>query len=139
MSIPFDENLADFSGETPGSLQNIGEAEKEIGKPLPADYRSFLLRHNGGEGFIGNHYLILWKTEELVQFNREYHVEKYAPGLVAFGSSGGGEGFAFDTREVPYHVVQVPFIGMSLSDAIRVADSFEDLLGKMIQSDGSLL
>ncbi len=139
MSIPLDEILADFSGEAPGSGQNIGEAEKEIGKPLPADYRAFLLRHNGGEGFIGKHYLILWKTEELAQFNREYEVEKYAPGLVAFGSSGGGEGFAFDTRKAPYQVVQMPFIGMSLSDAVRVADSFEKLLEKMIQSDGSLL
>jgi len=139
MSIPLDEILADFSGETPGSEQLVGGAEKDIGKPLPADHRAFLLRHNGGEGFIGKHYLILWKAEELAQFNREYEVHEYAPGLIAFGSTGGGEGFAFDTRETPYPVVQVPFIGMSLNDAVRVADSFQKLLERMIQSDGSLL
>lgn len=139
MSIPLDELLADFSDEAPSSEKNIVEAEREIGKPLPTDYRAFLLRHNGGEGFIGKHYLILWKAEELMLLNREYEVQKYAPGLVAFGSSGGGESFAFDTREAPYQIVQVPFIGMSLSDAVRVADSFERLLERMIHSDGSLL
>lgn len=139
MSIPLDEILTDFSGDISASEQVVAGAEREIGKRLPVDFRAFLLRYNGGEGSIGKHYLIVWKAEELAKFNREYEVHDYAPGLIAFGSNGGGECFAFDTRETHFPVVQVAFIGMCLNDAVRVADSFEKLLEKMVRSNGSLL
>lgn len=86
---------------------------------------------NGGEGFLGEDYLILWGAEELAQFNREYEVQEYAPGLVLFGSDGGGEGFAFDTRSSPPQIVQVPFIGMELQYANPVGSDFRDFISKM--------
>jgi hypothetical protein len=116
MSISLDELLTNFSQTTPASEGSLRFLERTIGEPLPADYRAFLLRSNGGEGFIGKHYLILWKVEELAKFNDGYQVGKYAPGFVMFGSTGGGDGFAFDTRSSPYRVMQVPFVGMSLDD-----------------------
>lgn len=106
---------------------------------LPEDFLSVLSDVDGGEGFIGEEYLILWKAEELIPFNKEYEVEKYAPGIFLFGSNGGGEGFGFDTRSKPYKVVEVPFIGMDLKYATPVADSFTHLLERMKDSDGSLL
>lgn len=106
---------------------------------LPDDFLSFLSESNGGEGFVGDEYLILWKAEELTSFNKEYEVEKYAPGIFLFGSNGGGEGFGFDTRSQPYKVVEIPFIGMDLQYATIVADSFTHLLERMKASDGSLL
>lgn len=68
---------------------------------------TFLRRHNGGEGFIGSNYLILWKAEEILPFNRDYEVERMAPDLLAFGSNGGGEAFAFDKREQSWPIVMV--------------------------------
>src|SRR6476660_710799 len=65
---------------------------------LPRDYLAFLRQHNDGEGFIVDNYIIFWKAEEPADFNREYEVEKYAPGILLFGSDGGGEGYGFDTR-----------------------------------------
>lgn len=106
---------------------------------LPEDYLSIFTELNGGEGFVGAEYLILWKAEELAVFNKEYEVETYAPGIFLFGSNGGGEGFGFDTRSEPYKVVQIPFIGMDLQYASPVADSFTHLLERMKESDGSLL
>lgn len=131
--------LDDFTLEPGASPESLQHLEAIKGVDLPDDYRSFLADANGGEGFIGAEYLILWKAEELEQFNREYEVETHAPGLFLFGSNGGGEGFGFDTRSMPYKVVQVPFIGMDLKYASHVADSFLDLLAKMSRSDGSLL
>lgn len=131
--------LEDFALEpeaTPVSIQYLKSLQ---GIDLPDDYCSFLEEANGGEGFIGVEYLILWKAEELERFNEEYEVATYAPGLFLFGSNGGGEGFGFDTRSVPYKIVQVPFIGMNLQYATHVADSFPDLLAKMSRSYGSLL
>lgn len=139
MSIPFDELLSDFTSAEPASEEAITAAEREIGKSFPADYRKFLLEVGGGEGFIGKHYLILWSPEELAQFNREYQAEEYVPGLVLIGSNGGGEAFAFDTRSVPYKLVQVPFIGMSLKEAAVVSINFDNLMERMLRVDGSLL
>ena len=138
MGVSMEEFLTEFSGHSGATEQLLQTAEKALGMKLPADYRAFLGRFNGGEGFIGKHYLILWKTEELYQFNRDYGVEEYAPGFLMFGSTGGGDGFAFDTRSIPYRVMQVPFIGMSLNDAFFVADSFTRLLERMVEIDGPL-
>lgn len=131
--------LEDFTLEPAASADNLRNLRAIKGVELPDDYFSFLAEFNGGEGFIGVEYLILWKTEELEQFNREYEVETYAPGLFLFGSNGGGEGFGFDTKSTPYKVVQVPFVGMDWKHASNVADNFLDLLEKMSRTDGSLL
>lgn len=85
---------------------------------------------DGGEGFIRpNSYAMLWKIKELLQFNREYAVLEYAPGLLLFGSNGGGKAFAFDLRaEGRSPVVSVPFIGMDLRDALPLAETFDGFL-----------
>lgn len=98
-----------------------------LGHSLPPDYVQFLREHNGGEGFVGDNYLIVWKLEELSPFNREYEVDQYAPGLLLFGSNGGGEGYGFDTRSTDMPIVRVPFIGMDLQYAMPAANSFSDL------------
>lgn len=98
---------------------------------LPIDHVQFLCEHDGGEGFIGTNYLILWRAEELETFNREYEVELYAPGLLLFGSDGGGEGYAYDTRNAAMPVVRVPFVGMDLRYATPVATGFTDLLTQL--------
>ena len=131
--------LDDFVLEPSASVETLQHLDVLKGVDLPGDYRSFLAEANGGEGFIGQEYLILWKAEELEQFNREYEVQTYAPGLFLFGSNGGGEGLGFDTESTPYKVVQVPFVGMDLKYACHVADSFLGLLEKMSGSNGSLL
>jgi hypothetical protein len=98
---------------------------------LPTDYLDFLARSNGGEGFVGREYLILWKAEEIVTFNSDYQVEEFAPGIILFGSSGGGEGYAFDARELKFPVVRVPFIGLDLKYAEPVAPSFSEMIVRL--------
>ena len=131
-----DPRLADFSSNQPAEGNHFAEVEAHFRCRLPSQYRLFMSDRDGGEGFVGGQYLILWRASELLEFNREYEVEKYAPGLLLFGSNGGGEAFAFDTREVSVRIVMVPFIGMSLKDAAPVADSFENFLSSL--ADGTL-
>jgi cell wall assembly regulator SMI1 len=130
--------LERFKTSGPAPQHLVEEAESALGTPLPDDYKEFLRRHDGGEGFIGSHYLILWKSAQLKPFNDGYEFQKYAPALVAFGSDGGGDAFAFDTRTNPYPIVLVPFIGMSHEDAYSVASSFPELLQRMKDTPGSL-
>lgn len=71
---------------------------------------------------------MLWRVTELEQFNREYEVQEYAPGLLLFGSNGGGEAFAFDLRTPVRRVVSLPFVGMDLKIATLLGTSFDSFL-----------
>jgi cell wall assembly regulator SMI1 len=102
---------------------------------VPTDYVDFLRRFDGGEGFIGDNYLVLWRVEELTRFNKELEVQKYAPGLFLFGSDGGGESYGFDTRDGLMAVVQIPYIGMEMRHARAVAATFNEFLQRLAAAD----
>ncbi len=112
---------------SPGVIESLSS---DLAVGLPGDYLDFLAQHNGGEGFIGEKLLILWKAEELAQFNREYEVNQYAPGFILFGSSGGGEDYGFDVQSAAMPIVRIPFIGMERRYAEHVAEGFRDLFGQ---------
>jgi SMI1/KNR4 family protein SUKH-1 len=109
----------------------IAESEKQLAVKLPAEYVEFLKLTNGGEGFIGRNYAILWRVEELASMNESYEVRKYAPGLLIFGSSGGGEAYGFDARTPQWPIVQVPFVGMDWDYADPMGESFNAFLGRL--------
>src|SRR5438876_10095853 len=112
---PLDGNdlFSKFRGRAPVRAAEIERFRAETGVDLPRDYVEFLQRSDGGEGFIGpNAYVILWQLSELVELNNAYQVEEYAPGLLIFGSNGGGEAYAFDTLASAMPIVSVPFVGM---------------------------
>ncbi|HEV7509646.1 MAG TPA: SMI1/KNR4 family protein [Thermoanaerobaculia bacterium] len=132
MSTDYEELLGEeFNGNAPAAAEGIAAAERALSKPLPRDFQEFLQLTNGGEGHIGDNYVMLWRAEELGRYNEDYQVTEYAPGLLLFGSDGGGEGFAFDTRTTPPTVVTVPFVGMSLKYAKPVALTFTAFLEKL--------
>ena len=110
----------------------IAAGEMQLGMRLPADYVDFLKFTNGGEGFVGkNAYIILWGVEELASMNQEYEVQKYVPGLLIFGSDGGGEAYGFDTRSPQWPIVQVPFVGMEWDVAESMGTSFCQFLARL--------
>jgi hypothetical protein len=132
MSAKFEELLGEeFNGNAPAAAAQVAAAEQALKKSLPGDFREFLLLTNGGEGMIGENYVMLWNADELGEYNESYQVNQYATGLLLFGSDGGGEGFAFDTRMAPPTVVTVPFVGMSLKYAKPVAPTFTAFLEKL--------
>jgi SMI1 / KNR4 family (SUKH-1) len=104
-------NLNNLDRRTGATELLISESEREMGLKLPDDYLAFLETSNGGEGFVANSYVMLWKVKELSSMNRSYETEIYAPDLLIFGSDGGGEAYRFDTRELPWRIVRVPFVG----------------------------
>ena len=56
---------------------------------------------------------------------------KYAPGILLFGSDGGGEGYGFDTQTKGMPIVRIPFIGMARRYATHIAKNFPDLFTKL--------
>ncbi|MFP3924298.1 SMI1/KNR4 family protein [Pseudomonas sp. W5-36] len=119
----------------PAEISAIVGLATQAGVVLPESYIDFLKKHDGGEGFIGDSYIIFWKAEELVLFNHEYEVEKYAPGIFLFASNGGGEGYGFDTEDKAMPIVRIPFIGMNRQYAISVARDLPDLFARLEESN----
>ncbi|WKZ31529.1 MAG: SMI1/KNR4 family protein [Candidatus Dojkabacteria bacterium] len=98
----------------------------------PSDYLSFLQLHNGGEGFIGEEYLILYKVEDLKQMNANYEVEKFTPGIFLIGSNGGGEAIAFDLRENQSKVILIPFM-FEYDAIIELGKNMEEFFQKVYE------
>lgn len=126
--------LAKFNRNPPAGVAVIRQFEAESRIRLPDDYAEFLQQANGGEGFVGNAYIILWRVEELLEMNKAYQVAEYASGLFLFGSDGGGEAFALDTRSNAKPIVSVPFVGMELKLARPIASSFKAFLEELVKS-----
>src|SRR5262245_14497856 len=104
--------LSRFNRNRGATASAIEQFEAESGVQLPEDYAQFLRDTNGGEGPMGRDaYVMLWRVEELSSMNKAYMVTLYAPGLLLFGSDGGGEAFAFDLTTHGMPIVMVPFVG----------------------------
>jgi hypothetical protein len=93
---------------------------------LPSDYLDFLLRHDGGEGFLGISpgYFALWSAKDVEQFTREYELHIYLPEYVCIGSSGGGDLYVLPISGEPAGIFSVPAIGMAPDVVELVAPSF---------------
>jgi hypothetical protein len=125
--------FSNFTFNNDLSESNFSDIEIFFRFILPDDYKNFMKNHNGGEGFIGEQYLIIWKVSEILTYNHEYEVAKYAPGHLIFGSNGGGEAFAFNVFDGKIKIL--PFIGMSLEDSEYIAETFHDFIIRLSESD----
>jgi len=121
-------NGAQFVANPPAGRDAIDQVQTALKFPLPESYVKFLLTANGGEGFIGDSYVILWRVEELISANAAYNVAEFAPGLFLFGSNGGGEAFGFNTCSDAESIVSIPFVPMDKSDARPAGSNFEAFL-----------
>lgn len=101
--------LKDCRLNPPAAADQIEACERTLGLVLPNTYKRFLQYANGGEGPIGRQsYAQLWRVDDLATWNADYNVSEFAPGIVLFGSNGGGTAFAFDYRAEP-QVISIPF------------------------------
>lgn len=74
---------------------------------LPKDYVEFMKNHNGGEGDVGETWLILYPMEELQEINDDYEIEEFLPGHIIIGSNGSGELYGIDNKG---NYFNVPFL-----------------------------
>lgn len=94
----------------PASESALIELSKIAEGRLPDDYLALLRIADGGCGFVGDNYLLIYAAADVV---REGRFEEFMPHLLFFASNGGGEGFAWDLSRTPLMIVNVPFIGMT--------------------------
>ena len=120
----YSKYLKNFNRNPPASPSSLAAIQQVGGVPLPSDYLAFLAEVDGGEGFIGENYLMLWRADELISFNQDNKKNQYAPGLFVIGSTGGGEAFAYDLADPASPIVQVPFIPLDRECMEKVETSF---------------
>ena len=73
---------------------------------LPEEYKKFVKAGSlEGELSIDPGWYQLWPLDQVAELNRNYEIEEFAPGFLAFGSNGGGEIFAFDHQ---YRIYMLP-------------------------------
>ena len=116
-----------FQPNAPASTEALASLGTVLAKSLPESYFAFLARANGGEGFIGDRYVQLWRAEELAEMNRAYKTTEFFPNLFFIGSDGGGEAYAFDLSRTDATVFEVPFVGLPTA-ARPIANSFDSFL-----------
>jgi hypothetical protein len=86
------------------ALRELGVA---LGIVWPHEFVELMSITNGGEGWVGESYLSVYELDQIARFNSpEFH-----PGLVLFGSDGGGEGFAFRKSSTPPDIVMANLVG----------------------------
>ena len=120
--------LNNFNGSPGATDAAIADAESKLHTKLPGEYVDFLKMANGGEGFVGKNYVIIWGVQDLAAMDDSYEIQKYVPGLLVFGSSGGGDAYGFDIRGPQWQIVRVPFVGMQWDVAEPIASSFGKFL-----------
>lgn len=120
-----------------GGSRHSSEIVSEIGRTLgidwPEEFAAFLAESGGGEGWIGESYLVVWPPGEIAPANEALGLHKFAPHLVGFGGDGGSELFAFDRSFDPVHIVMVPLVG--LDDPVDFGSSFVGFLRRLQSGD----
>lgn len=131
-------NKGEWNSSGPCSQGDVQKLIRRAPIELPTEYLDFLREADcaGAELPVQPWYIYFWKASEVDEQNIGYEVRLNVPGFYAFGTSGGGEMFAFDTRQSkPWPVVIIPFIVMQAEEAIVVASDFATLRAMFGLSD----
>lgn len=68
----------------------------------------------------------IWSEDEVLQANSDYKIHEFLPDFFAFGTSGGGELFVFDSRT--WKIYSVAVNAMRDTEAIKIAEDFESFI-----------
>lgn len=105
-----------------------GDAITEIdGIKLPQSYIEFMNEHNGGEGDIGETWLVLYRLEELQEINDDYDVNEFLPNHIIIGSNGGEELYGIDSYGQFFNVPSM----MDEQDVTVLCDDMKDFFEKV--------
>lgn len=71
--------FASFQSRPGADEEQISNAQRVLRVRFPAEYAEFLRVRNGGEGLVGQTFVVLWDVSELGQMNRAYEPDVWAP------------------------------------------------------------
>lgn len=124
--IDFLKEFASNGGTT------IDLEENKLLSRLPKDYINFMKTCNGGEGFVGEEYLILFRLEELEGINKDYKIEEFDKDIILIGSNGASEAIGLDLRNNNFKYILIPFL-FEYEAIIELSDSFNGFIKRIIE------
>lgn len=81
-----------------------------------------------GELLVEPEWYVLWRPDEIEEFNEDYQLSEYAPGFVTFGGNGGGELLVVNQRGEVFYMAA---IGMAPDMAVKIASNLQEFKGYM--------
>lgn len=99
---------------------------KQVDFILPEGFIFFFKEANGADISTDENYILLWALTDMMQLNKDYNVQEYAPEFFIFGSDGGDTAFAIE--KITGDIYEMPFIGMSKEESIFKNKSFTEFI-----------
>ena len=113
-----------------------GAAQEELEKlPLPQDLRSFLQKHDGARGTVGQRKrpLVLWGARQIASEADTQEVTLATPGLLLFGTDGGAEGYGYLPRMQRGRYGRISLMAAGAHEFESLGDSLEELVTALAQ------
>jgi hypothetical protein len=110
----------------PPTTKEVESFLKEIKFKLSIGFIDFFKETNGADISSDQKYILLWPLTDMIQLNKEYNVDVYAPEFFIFGSDGGDTAYAIEKKTG--YIFEMPFIGMSKEEAVIICQSFSDFI-----------
>lgn len=119
----------------PGATQEqISQVEAYFRRQLPSEYVALLRVTNGGDLSYRDLWLIhFWPAQHIPSWSQAYgFTAETMPDAFPFADDGGSEALVFDMRPShpagEYPILAVNFITVGWAEALRISDSFRDLV-----------
>jgi hypothetical protein len=109
----------------PPSISDVNAFLTNIDFELPKGFIEFFSQSNGAVIRGKNVYVELWPITSMIEFNKNYKSDEYAPGFFIFGSNGGGTAYFFEKKTG--YIYEREFIAMP-ADASFICKSFTEFL-----------
>ncbi len=120
----------DWTARPPAREQAIERLRQNAPGPLPDEYVDLLRYTNGGEGPLNLPplFFMLYEAEYTDELNQSADQRELYPGYFVFGSNGGMESIAFDTRgREPWPIVMYdPVAGFD--SAVTIAKNMKEFI-----------
>ncbi len=118
--------MATIDRNTAPTVQEVEEFLEQIDFTLPKGFIEFFKESNGADISTDESYTLLWALTDMIQLNKDYSVEDYAPEFFIFGSDGGDTAYAIEKSTSD--IYEMPFIGMSKEEAVFKSKTFTEFI-----------
>jgi hypothetical protein len=132
MSLP--EILKSCETRRGAAEDAIHDAEEQLGRAIPDDYKAVLQESDGLEGFISAEaYVSFWAAADLATLNDAYAVAEFVPEVTLLGTDGGDTGYGYRKFGEQIEYVALPLVGMEPSAIVVIGRSFMELIESLAQ------
>lgn len=126
----FSESGRDWTARLPASDKDIDKLQQIAPNGIPEEYIALLRYSNGGAGPLAlpPHFFQLYELDYACDLNQHPDQLELYPGFFVFGSNGGLESIAFDTRgNEPWPIVMFDPVAGTKS-AMTTSRKMEDFI-----------